>query len=36
MRHPIMIEITGYVTEAHGRSGFTIKITDDNYVRLRG
>ena len=36
MEYPIMIEITGYVTETSGLSGFTIKITNDNIEDEKG
>ena len=31
-----MISITGYVTETHGKEGFTIKITDDTIPDDKG
>ena len=31
-----MIEITGYVTETHGKAGFMIKITNDNIEVEKG
>ena len=32
----MLIEITGYVTQAHGAEGFTIKITHDNVKDEKG
>ena len=32
----MLIEITGYVTQAHGAGGFTIKITHDNVTDEKG
>ena len=32
----MLIEITGYVTQAHGAGGFTIKITHDNVKDEKG
>ena len=32
----MMIEITGYITKAHGGTGFTIKITHDNVKDEKG
>ena len=36
MEYPIMIEITGYVTETHRKARFMIKITNDNIEDEKG